>query len=729
MPLPQDQIETPDLESYAPSHRTGVVICDCGGGISSRLDTQELCRQAASLPQVVYAAREDYPCSKDGLLRLSQAIQAQQLERLLVAGCTPRLVQKLFSQAGQQAGLEPGCIEITDIREHCSRIHAANQPASLEKAAALIEAGVARLDHLIPSQPFTGRVVRAALVVGSSLGGLTAALTLAQDGFLVTLVEATDRLGAELPFSDPQATQLAEERIEALQELPNVITLFNARLTELSGGPGDYQVTVTHDGQVTRLAAGVILVAVSETPHSLGGTAGRWYDRQHVKSQAEFEAELDAGEVHDPLVMVLCAEEFSQRQCSRLCCLSALRQALRLKRLRPQAAITILFRDLYLGPPGGEGEEILLRAKEAGISFFRWQKNQPPNIKGQKIELDDTLTGQALHLPFERLVLAMPFEPQANSSALAALLRLPQDGQGYLVEPRIRLRPGRYSDDGIFLLGGSHQPANLSETLFQAYLASAQAKRFLEQEAIQIEAPIAQVDPALCTGCAECVQACLAQAIHMERRPLAQGRPIDLEVLSLAAVEPLRCTGCGNCAVACPVKAIHIPGWEDTTILAQISAVLRPRPELSGERSRVIRSTPLILALACEWSAYSAADLAGAHQAQEETDGLAYPSGVRFIRMNCSARFDPNHILWAFLNGADGVFLGACPLGECHYGDGSRYAKQRVEGLRKQLAEHGVDPSRIRLEFLAGDDAPGLSRALRQFAGQLAEFSPIARQP
>jgi heterodisulfide reductase subunit A len=662
-------------------------------------------------------------------LRLAQAIRAQQLERVLVAGCTPRLVHKLFDQAGQQAGLPPGCVEIADIREQCSRVHAGDPAAALDKAAALIEAGVARLDSLTPYQPLTSRVVRSALVVGSSLAGLTAALTLAQEGILVTLVEASNRLGGELPFSDPQAAQLIAERIEALQELPNLVTLFNARLTEVSGGPGDYQVTVAHAGQVTRLAAGAILVATRAAPRSLGGPGGRWYDRQHVKTQAEFEAELDLGAVHDPLVMILCAQEFGQRPCSRLCCLAALRQALRAKSLRPQADITILFRQLYLGPAGGEGEQLLTQAKEAGVTFFRWQQNLPPEIKGNKVELNDSLTGQALHLPYERLVLAMPFEPQASSGALASLLRLPQDEQGYLVEPRIRLRPGRYSDDGIYVLGGSHQPATLSESLFQAYLASAQARRFLEQESIQIEAPIAQIDPSLCTGCAECVQACLSQAIHMERRLPADRQPPEAEVLSLAAVEPLRCTGCGSCAVACPVKAIHIPGWEDTAILAQISALLRPRPELNRAASAAVRPSPLILALACEWSAYAAADLAGAHQALDGASDLAYPSGVRLLRMNCSARFDPNHILWAFLNGASGVFLGACPLGECHYGDGSRLARQRVEGLRKQLAEHGIDPLRIRLEFLAGDDAPGLANALRQFASQLAEISPIARKP
>jgi heterodisulfide reductase subunit A len=272
-------------------------------------------------------------------------------------------------------------------------------------------------------------------------------------------------------------------------------------------------------------------------------------------------------------------------------------------------------------------------------------------------------------------------------------LGVPQVEHGFMAEPRVRLRPGRYTDDGIYVVGGAHQPVDTAEVLFQAFMVSSRALHFLSQAAIAVSAPVAEIDASLCTGCGNCVQVCPVKAIRLEKR---EG------VLSLSEVDGLRCIGCGNCAVACPVKAIALPGWGDPEILAQISAAWRA-PDASAVR---------VLALACEWSAYAAADMAGARQ-------LPYPADVRIVRMNCSARFDPYHILWAFVNGADGVFLGACPPGECHYGTGNLYAKERVELLKQQLAERGIDPRRLRLELLPGDDGDKFAQTMTDFVTEL----------
>jgi heterodisulfide reductase subunit A len=334
------------------------------------------------------------------------------------------------------------------------------------------------------------------------------------------------------------------------------------------------------------------------------------------------------------------------------------------------------------------------------VTFFRYQKNHPPVIGEKTVDLSDPLTGEPVRVPFDRVVLAMPLEPPADADRLAALLRVPQDESGFLVEPPARLRPGRYADDGLYVLGGAHQPVEAAEALFQAYVTSARALRFLKQETLRTEAPVAEVAPALCTGCANCVPVCPTAAITLAPREHA-------EVLSLATVEALRCTGCGNCVVACPVKAITLPGWDDAAIFAQISAALSKTP-FRGRPCESAPPAPRVVVLACEWSAYAAADMAGARR-------VPYPADVRIIRMPCSARFDPQHVLWAFLNGAQGVFLGACPPGECHYGAGNRYAAERMDGLKKQLAEHGFDPRRLRLEFLPGDDGQRFAETMTDF--------------
>jgi heterodisulfide reductase subunit A len=496
--------------------------------------------------------------------------------------------------------------------------------------------------------------------------------------------------------------------------------LLGARLAEASGCPGDYRVVVNTGVETTTVQAGAIFAALAAHPRPPG--AQRWYDRSRVFSQAEFEAELATTaemksglRLHD-IVMILCAEEAGGGRCSRVCCLAAIRQAMAAKRAAPEATVTILYRDLYLGGGGDQHAADLQQSQELGVKFLRYPADCPPEIGADAVEVCDTADGRKLRLPFDRVVLAMPQEPPEQAGRLAALLGLPQDGQGFLLEPRPRLRPGDYLESGIYVLDGTHQPADPAEALFQAYAASARAARFLNRSEAVLEGPAAEVDARACTGCGECLPACPRAAISMQPRD---------GVLSLAAVEPLRCTACGNCVVACPVKAIGLPGWDEAALLAQLSAALAPeprRPSSNGRANGALR----IVVMACEWSAYAAADLAGARFAARCEKRFAYPAEVRILRMPCAARVDPNHLLWAFLNGADGILVGACPPGECHHGLGNLFAKRRVEALQRQMAEHGINPIRLGLAQVPNDDGEAFAQAVRDLVnlvtgGQYAE--------
>ncbi|UCF62372.1 MAG: hydrogenase iron-sulfur subunit [Anaerolineaceae bacterium] len=705
--MAEELISHIDTREKKPAARTGIVICECGDKIASVLDTDLLRERSASLPGVVYTMSEPYPCNIDGRSRIRQAIIDHKLERVLIAGCAPRLVEHLFQQTMEEAGPAGRYLSVVDVREHCAYVHASNPVAAMEKATNLIEMGVARLTEIRPAQTFSSDVVKSAMVIGSDLGALTVALALADGDIDVTLIERESQLGGTIYMLQEGAKDLIAENLDIVSKHPQIQTLLNTRVTEVTGQPGNYQVHLIQDDQNFELNVGAIILATGVRPKSLDPNS--WYDHSLVVSQIQFAHELEeAINAHDELalhdvVMIFRTEDAEGRECSPLCCTAGIRQAIRTKQLNPDINVTILFRDLYLGEAGGPGENLLLQAKGLGVNFFRYHKHHPPVIGKNIVEVADPLTDQPLRIPCDRVVLTMPLVHQEDAIALAAMLHLPQDKRGFILERRIRLRPGDYVDDGIYVVGGAHYPTDTAETLLQAHIAAARALRFLGRDSLTSTGLLAEVDESLCTGCGNCSQICPTFAITLEKRD---------GLLSLATVDLLRCIGCGNCVVVCPVKAISLPGYGDPAILAQISAALSS-PGLEKPKG-VDQPVPKIVVLACEWSAYAAADIAGARR-------MSYPADVRIIRMNCSARFDPNHALWAFLNGADGVLVGICHKGECHYGNGNLYAEERVTKLKKQLAEHGVDPRRLRLEFFTADD--GLA-----FANLMKIFSSLMRK-
>ena len=523
--------------------KLGVFICDCGGQIGAILDTEHLQRCACELPGVAFAHRLNYSCSPDGVEAVLAASQQEGVDRVLVAGCTPRLMAKRFQTACRQAGRDVDLVELVDIREGCASVHQNDPQQATAKALDLIRMGAARAMRHQPHQPVSAQVATGALVIGGGMAGMTAALTLANAGQRVVLVEREATLGGVANQIAPR-NGLAHQ-IEQITHHPHIEVLLHSQVTHVSGTVGRYVVSLTHSGAL----------------HSGNGR------------------QVDVG------------------------------------------AIVVA-------------------------------------------------TGA-----------------QGDASVLAHLLGIAQDEQGFFPEVRYRLRPEGYAERGIFICGAAHYPADQREAELQAISAAFKALRHLRAGQVSNGAPVASVDPALCTGCANCVEPCPFHAIAMHQR----GEAVDL-----ARIDPLLCTGCGNCVVVCPVKAINQPIDSDAQVLAQIEAALASKKgkAINGSGPSQLR----ILVFGCEWSGHAAAELAGANK-------LNYPVETRLIRLRCSARFDPIHILWALYNGADGVFLSACAPGECHYIDGNRYAEERSKTLRSLLASSGFDPRRLRLEWIVPDDA------------------------
>jgi heterodisulfide reductase subunit A len=691
----------------------GVFVCDCGARIASVLDTPALEQAIRAAPGVAVAERLPYSCSPDGLASIQAAIARHGLERVLVAGCTPRTLGPRFRAACEAAGLNGDLVEVVDIREGCAWAHADDPQGATVKALDLIRMGAARLTIRRPVQPAQAEIVPGALVIGGGLAGMTAALTLADAGVPVRLVERLPALGGMLrgvhtaPHNGQSASAYVEDLAQAVTDHPRISVLLASQVAGISGSVGRYSVRVDAAGEMPGephvFDVGAIIVATGAQELR---PRGRFrYDGRRVITQLEFEQELATvqGDAHaaralENVVMLLCTAQRGDvvPYCSGVCCRGALAQAQAVMAANPQARVTVLFRDLHLAEAD---EDALLTARQAGVTFMRYAPSSPPEVAPEAITVYDRLSARTYHLPYDRLVLATPLIPQPDAGVIGYLAGLAQDENGFSPDVRFRLRPREIADRGVYVCGAAHFPADWQEAEFQSICAAFTALRHLQSQRVAHHAPTAVVSEELCTGCGSCVTCCAFNAIAMRRRD---------GVLDRSEIDPMLCKGCGNCVVGCPPRAICLPLDSDAQMLAQIDEALAGAGQ-DGQLRMVV--------FGCEWSCLAAAELAGAK-------GLHYPVGVRPIRLRCSARFDPAHALWALFNGADGVFLGACPPGKCHYINGSRFAQDRFDALCAQLRESGFDPRRLRREWITPDDPADFVSKITGFAGLVASLGP-----
>jgi heterodisulfide reductase subunit A len=702
---------------------TGIFLCTCDRRIARSVDVATVAAELRVRTGAARVASLDHACLPDGRAALQSAIHVAALERVVIAACPARYQAGPLRQVCAAAGVPPEHVALVDWREGCAwPQRGADRAAASAQAADLVAMGYARVMHAPDAR--SGRTAAQAstddgaplprvLVVGAGVAGRSAAEALGARGCAVTLVDRAARIEA----SDLAAGAPIELRA-------------GLHVSAVQGVPGDYAIRLERAGGAGALVhAGAIVVATGARELR---PVGRFrYDGRRVLTLGEQEERLAAGAAPDgATVYLLCAGARDERvpYCSQVCCQAALRQALRVRRAggaAPGAAVTVLFRDLYLGddgaldgPDAGMPEELVREARAAGIAFARYAPDRPPRVDEDAVEVDDVLAGSRRRITYDRLVLATPLVPQADAGQLAHLLQLPRDGDGFFIDAHERVRPEHHLERGIYVCGSAHRPAGAGTARLQGLAAAARAARFVQAAAPAAPARAARVDPNLCTGCAQCAAACGFEAIRLEPPAAAQafapaGEALPLPELTLPAlplpalplperiaqVNPYLCSACGSCAPACPSKAIELPESSDRQIFAQVDAALAGR-----------NGAPRVLAFGCTWSGFAAMELAGARR-------LAYPAAVRTIELPCSARLDPLHVLYALMNGADGVLLALCPPGECHFAHGNRQAEQRVERLRAQLAAHGLDPRRLAPAAVPADDARAWVEAVGRLTG------------
>ncbi len=690
--------------------RIGVFICDCGDQIAKSVSADQLQRDSREIPRVAFVQRLPYGCSKEGLTEIKRAIQENSLNRVVVAGCTPRTHESLFREAIEQAGLNPFLFEMVNIRDQCSWVHGRQKRKATEKAKILIRMGVARAALLEPKEPLLIETNPTALVIGAGISGMTAAIRLAKHGLLVKVVEReaepgglVRRLHRVYPSMEGSSRVVAE-RVESMRGNSAIQLFTEAELKQVSGHIGNYAVTITQNGDEHSFKVGTIIVATGATVLEPDGLFG-YGEQENVLTQLEFESMLSGPPSGladlNSVVMIQCVGSRNKEvpYCSRICCATALKNAISVKEANPEVEATIIFRDLQMA--NLLTQEDLSKARALGIEFRRYKPSEPPEVKDGKISLHDALSGEELRIPYDLLVLSTPLVPREDASAVAQLLKIPIDGTGFFPDVHTKLRPSQFVDRGIHICGSAHWPASISESLHQAHGAAARGSADLAEGTIESEPLVAEVNERLCRGCGSCLEVCYFGAVEM-----GSGDTVP----NVSGIDPFLCKGCGACAVVCPTNAIAMQRATDRQFFAQIDAALATSEE------------PRILGFCCIWGGYAGADIAG-------TNRFQYPTNLKIIRVNCSARVSPAFILRAFQMGADGVLVAGCPVGECHYQNGSERCQKLADETMKLLNLLGMEPERLRLEWFAPDEGERFAKLARDFVGVLKELGPSPLRP
>jgi len=568
--------------------RIGVFVCHCGHNIASSVDVVALAESLRQHPGVAFAGDYKYMCSDPGQELIRQAIADHRLDGVVVAACSPAMHETTFRRTALSAGLNPFRCESANIREQVSWVHQHDMPAATAKASDVVRSIVEKVRQDEPLQPLTLPLTRRCVVIGGGIAGMQVALDVAGAGYPVVLVEREPVLGGRMAqlsgtyLNLQGAARRLEEMTNSVARHPNIQVLVGSEVASCSGYVGNFQVqvrTASSDGDEATpfsLDAGAIVVATGWDPYDprllpeYGG--GLLPD---VVSTLDFERMLSpGGELRRPsdgsrphqVVFVQCAgsrdPERGVPYCSKVCCMVVAKQAMLYRQLVPEGQAYVFYIDIR---SAGKGYEEYVRRvmEDYGALYLRGKVSDVCQERGKiRVSGSDTLSGLAVDIVADMVVLATPMVPAAGATLLGQTLHISTDANGFFNEAHPKLRPVETLTAGVFLAGTCQGPRDIPETLAQASGAAAKVLQLFSHSEMTQSPTVAAVVEDLCAACATCVGTCPygARAIHPVRH--------------VATVNVALCQSCGACVVACPNKACYVRNWKPSQVLAMLNEVV-----------------------------------------------------------------------------------------------------------------------------------------------------------
>jgi heterodisulfide reductase subunit A-like polyferredoxin len=550
--------------------RIGVFVCNCGINIAGVVDVPAVQEYSTTLPNVVYAGQNLFSCSQDAQDLMKELIREHQLNRVVVASCSPKTHEAIFMDTLQACGLNKYLFEMANIRNQDSWIHSDSPQQATQKAKELVRMAVARAGTLRALHEKQIPVNKRALVVGGGAAGMTAALGLADQGFEVVLIEKEPELGGmarrltqTIEGADIQA--YLDDLVQKVRSHPKLQVLTESLIvgftgfkgnftTEVLVGPGMYERKIDHGAVI--LATG----ATEYKPVEFG-----YGQDARVMTQVELGKFLETQGASNlkQVVMIQCIGSRNDQNpnCSRICCQSAVKNALHIKAMNPDAEVSILYRDIRTY---GLLEDYFTEARKLGILFFRYTPEDMPTVdftaEGIDVVFTDPIIRRKLQISANCLVLSAGMVA-GDTEELSSIMKLARNAEGYYLEAHVKLRPVDMATEGIFICGTAHSPKLLTETIAQSLAAASRATTFLSQDSLTLSAVTAQVTADMCASCLICVRSC----------PYGVPR---INADGVSEIDVALCHGCGICASECPAKAIELNWYEDDQLLSKVDALL-----------------------------------------------------------------------------------------------------------------------------------------------------------
>jgi len=551
--------------------KIGVFVCNCGINIGGVVRVPEVVEYAKTLPNVAYVEENLFSCSQDTQDKMSDIIEQQGLNRVVVAACTPKTHEPLFQETLINAGLNKYLFEMANIRNHDSWVHANDPDAATEKAKDLVRMAVAKTNLLAPLKQTDLPVTHSAMVIGGGIAGMTAAVSLAHQGYPVDLVERSDTLGGNAlmlgkTHKNEDVGSFVKGLIKDVMSDERITVHTETRISNVDGFVGNFKTELRNSNSTQTVEHGVTVIATGAKEHK----PDEYLYGEHNAVMTHLELD-DLFQKNDPgidgaenVVFIQCvgSRDETHPYCSKVCCTHSVKSAIDFKKKNPNVNVLILYRDLRTY---GKREDLYREARAAGVIFSSYSVDQKPEVKpdGDQVivEFTDRILNRKMAVKADILCLASAIVSHWDHS-LAQMFKVPLDSDGWLLEAHQKLRPVDFANDGIFLCGMAHYPKPIEESIAQAQAAAARAATVLALESIKVGGIVSYIRADLCSGCLGCINVCPYGAIDFDNQQF------------VAEVNAALCKGCGACAAVCPSEAPTLMGFNNNQLYAQIKSAL-----------------------------------------------------------------------------------------------------------------------------------------------------------